>query len=101
MLRNGSAGAAVVGDGVAQTKRDDLERMQREGDDAVADLFTDLGLLQQVAAPRVGDPVGRRHRDADPVAERLVQPHDQVARTVVGTLHGVDFDSRGVDPIGT
>ena len=54
-------------------------------------------LLEQVAAAGGGDPAVGGDGDAGPVAARLVEAHDEVARAVVGELHGVDLDAGAGD----
>ena len=53
-------------------------------------------VLEQVAAPRRGDPTVGPHGHPGPVAAGLVEPHDQVAAAVVGRLDGVDLHAVAV-----
>ena len=54
------------------------------------DLLAGDRILHQVAPPGVGDRAAGADRHPHSIADRLVQPDDQVPRPVVGHLDGVD-----------
>ena len=66
--------------------------MDLEAGDAIADLEPRPGFLQQVAAARCDDAAVAADRDVGAVADRFVEPDDQVAWVVVGRLDRIDLD---------